>query len=98
MFVTGYFSQISYLMEAIVNLKDNKGYYKENYKILQENIDKLMNIINSNEEYRNKFNQLYEENKFLLENPEELYRRINELEKLDKIEEAKKLVREYKKK
>lgn len=95
---TDYFSQISYLMEAIVNLKDNKGYYKENYKILQENIDKLMNVINSNEEYRNKFNQLYEENKFLLENPEELYRRINELEKLDKIEEAKKLVREYKKK
>jgi cell fate (sporulation/competence/biofilm development) regulator YlbF (YheA/YmcA/DUF963 family) len=66
--------------------------------MLQDKVNELMKIINSNEEYRNKFRDLYEENKFLLDNPEELYRRINELGQLERIENAKKLVRENKKK
>ena len=57
-----------------------------------------MELINSNDEYRNKFNELYEENKFLLDNPEELYRRINNLTMNQDVVDSKKLIREFKEK
>jgi len=41
----------------------------------------VMDIINKNEELKLEFNKLYEENKFLLDNPDELYRQYNNISK-----------------
>ncbi|MBQ8219049.1 MAG: hypothetical protein IJZ79_04780 [Bacilli bacterium] len=57
-----------------------------------------MELINSNDQYRTKFNELYEENKFLLDNPEELYERINNLTMTQDVVDSKKLIRELKEK
>ena len=84
--------------EIVDDFQIDKKFYQNNYQRLQEVINKLMKLINSNEEYRNKFNELYEENKFLLDNPEELYRRINDLSMQQKVADSKKLIREFKEK
>lgn len=65
---------------------------------LQVEVNRLMELINSNDQYRTKFNELYEENKFLLDNPEELYERINNLTMTQDVVDSKKLIRELKEK
>lgn len=89
-FITGYLSKIKELISK-------KRILKKDILELHDAVNILMKQINSCEEYRNKYRELYEENKFLLDNPDELYRMINDIEKLDKIEDAKNLVRKYKK-
>ena len=86
------------IRKVITNFKNMKGNYQRYYQELQVEVNRLMELINSNEEYRNKFNELYEENKFLLDNPEELYRRINDLSMQQKVADSKKLIREFKEK
>ena len=56
-----------------------------------------MNAINKNEELRNKFNELYEANKYLLNNPQELYNRVNDVIAVEEVNDAKKLVKDNKK-
>ncbi|MBQ8219250.1 MAG: hypothetical protein IJZ79_05800, partial [Bacilli bacterium] len=57
----------------------------------------LEDIIKANDECRDKFNQLYEENKFLLADPSELYNRINSFENINLLDEGKDIVKSRKK-
>jgi len=70
---------------------------KESYKLtsdeLIQKINTLEELINQDETLRKEFNRLYEANKYLLDNPEELTKKINEID----YSEAKKLVRMKKK-
>ena len=38
--------------------------------------------------------KVVQRNKYLLDNPEELYKRVNNIEDIDSIKEAKRLIRE----
>lgn len=93
---TDYFDNT--IRELITNFKNIKGNYQQYYHELQNEVNRLMELINSNEEYRNKFNELYEQNKYLLDNPEELYERINNLTMNQYVVDSKKLIRELKEK
>jgi len=86
------------IRKVITNFKNIKGNYQQYYQELQVEVNRLMELINSNDEYRTRFNELYEENKFLLDNPEELYRRINNLTMNQDVVDSKKLIRELKEK
>ena len=78
------------MREEVLRVKKD---FKRNLNEYNNSMTLLEDIIKTNEEYRNKFNQLYEENKFLLANPEELYNRINSLEYINLLDEGKDIVK-----
>jgi len=82
------------LIDEIKALLEDKEKYKKYSNELIEKTNKLMKLINQNEVLRNEFNRLYEANRYLLDNPEELYKKIDEIDYSD----AKKLVKENKNK
>ena len=57
-----------------------------------------MELINKNDELRSEFDKLYNANKYLLDNPDELYNRIDQVVKNNYSEAAKKLIKENKNK
>lgn len=71
----------------------NKDRYKEYKEKIAENINKMLELVNQNEELKNEFNRLYEANKYLLDKPDELYQRFSSLTD----DEVKKLIKENKK-
>lgn len=73
--------------------KDYDRYIEELNVINRE----LLNEINKNEELRNKFNELYEANKYLLDDHQELYNRVNSVFAVNEVNDAKKLVKDNKK-
>ena len=101
------------LIYIYCDLLDKKTYYKMKHYLVEvkkykEELDnnnnnvinwfnQLMNEINKNEELRNRFNELFNANLFLLDNPDELYKRIDKICNLEKIENVKKLIRDSKK-
>ena len=88
---------ISELKDIIADIISYKKTYKNERARINEIIDKIMAEINKNEELRNKFNELYEQNKYLLDRPEELYKKVFDETEMQKLAEAKKLVRVNKK-
>ena len=67
--------------------------FKWNLNEYNKSMTLLEDIIKANDECRDKFNQLYEENKFLLADPSELYNRINSLENINLLDEGKDIVK-----
>ena len=69
---------------------------KDVNKLLDElkvELNDVMDRINHNEKLRKRFNELYEENKFLLDNPEKLLMYVNDIDQMNKVEDIKRLVR-----
>lgn len=64
-------------MKSLSNYK--KGYKYHNDEIIKK-VSKIMELINQNDELRNEFNRLYEANKYLLDDPDELLKKFNELD------------------
>ena len=88
---------ISKIREILDSLPDYIEYSRE-YKLynnkIKEEINKLMILINENEVLKNRFYELYENNKYLLNDREELIERINKLKNDVRLEKAKKLVKD----
>ena len=84
------------LVEYFDSLKEiaiSKRNFKKSVSEYNNIISSLSDIINSCDECIDKFNQLYEEKKFLLVDPEELYNRINSLENINLLDEGKDIVK-----
>ena len=81
----------------IAKLNNANKKYNAYIKELNSINSELLKEINKSEQLRNKFNELYEQNKYLLDNPEELYNRVNDVIMIERINEAKKLVKDNKK-
>ena len=82
------------LYDETKELLANKERYKEYKDKIADNINKMLELVNQNEELRDEFNRLYEANKYLLDKPDELYQRFNNITNND----AKKLIKENKNK
>ena len=81
----------------IVDYKKNKIFFKETLKEYQDNLNKLLNEINKYKELRIRFDELYAANKYLLDNPEKLYSKIDSLSQELSKEEIKGNLRSLKK-
>ena len=68
------------LSEDLDKLKELKEEYGINNKEFKKKLKEIMDKINTNKELKKKFEKIFEENKYLLANPEELRKQINELE------------------
>ena len=88
--------KIKEIKRLLEKIKMEKANLAEVTDELNELITVAMEEINRDQTLRNRFNDLYEENKFLLENPEELYNRINNLEEINRVQDVKRLIREKK--
>lgn len=73
------FGQCSELIDILKKNRRSKKITKMELKKLEKINNEIINIVNSNEILKKNFNMLYEENKFLLDNPDELYDRFNYL-------------------
>ena len=100
--MSSYREDVSWLgfikIKNIIKNMHEVNYQKDRLKVRNDDLEQVVNMImskiNQNEELRNKFNELYEQNKYLLDNPEELYNRVNDALQLEKMEDVKKLIRE----
>lgn len=81
------------LYEEAKELLSNKKRYKEYDDKIANIVNQILGLISQNDELRNEFNRLYETNKYLLDNPDELYQRFS---RLNDNEDTKKLVKEKK--
>jgi len=81
--------KISELLKELKELISDKQKYEQNLDEFVKKVNQLEELINQDETLRKEFNRLYEANKYLLDNPEELSKKINEIDH----SEAKKLVR-----
>lgn len=79
------YANVLYNLERIKNEFFEIGNYQENLKVLRKECNELLELIKKDELLRNKFIELYEENKFLLDNKEELLKRIYELENKEEL-------------
>lgn len=86
------------LLEENKDLLSNKGEYNKYQEKITNNLNKIMELINKNDELRSEFDKLYNANKYLLDNPDELYNRIDQVVKNNYSEAAKKLIKENKNK
>ena len=82
---------IKKILKQISYDKEKLERYSEEVDVL---VNSVLNIINNNDELRSRFLVLYEENKYLLDNPEELYQKINDIKDLEYLENVKKLIKE----
>lgn len=82
------------LYEETSDLLFNKRHYKNVSERANQNLLKILELINENDSLREEFKRLYETNKYLLDNPEELYQRFMELDN----SEVKKLIKDNKNK
>lgn len=91
-----HYIKIKKILEDTKKINEEKDDLTAHNKELNDYYDEMMNYIYQDEKIRNRFNTLYEENKFLLDNPDELYNKVNNISNLNKVKEAKKLIREKK--
>lgn len=82
---------IKKILKQISYDKEKLERYSEEVDVL---VNSVLNDINNNDELRSRFLVLYEENKYLLDNPEELYQKINDVKDLENLENVKKLIKE----
>jgi len=91
---TSYFDVFYYFGEYLTCGKISSKQLEE----MKSKLNEILKIINKNDEIRLEFNKLYEENKYLLDDPEELYKRFNDISSKintnnSDLMEVKKLVR-----
>ena len=67
------------IIDCINYVISKKRDVKEQLKILENKMREAINLINSNDELKLEFNRLYNENKYLLDNPEELLVKFSEV-------------------
>ena len=77
------------LKNDIKNYKENKSYCKKQSQIYKKNLNSLLEEMNKYEELRTRFDELYNQNKYLLDNPEELLSKIDSLSQELNKEEIK---------
>lgn len=76
-----------------INLISNKIEF-DNYDLkAEDNIDNMLALIKQNDKLKSEFDELFEANKYLLDNPEELYRRVNNTIGNVSFDDVKKLVK-----
>ena len=63
--------------KELKKLNNEKKNYKDFSIKLKKAVDKLIIEINKNEDLKNKFNELYDTNKHLLDNPDEIIKKIS---------------------
>ena len=90
-----FYKDIYKIIGYIRDLKYEKDDIRVFSKTLKSIETEMLEIINSNEELRKLYMCLYEQNKHLIDNPTELYKRFEDLEKEFSLssDEVKKLVR-----
>lgn len=86
------FGQCSSIFDCFEKIRDNKKITREQIKIISDINKNIMILVNSNELIKKEFSKLYEENKFLLNNPDELYEKFNILSDQIDVDNVKKLV------
>ena len=91
-----FIGNIGDLIQKIKKINNEKDKYSRARSDFKKVIEILIDKINENDELREKFNQLYESNKYLLSDPEELSRRVDKIINSNRVDEAKRLVRENK--
>ena len=64
---------------AITDLYKDKRDAKDREKELAEEVSKILKIINEDQVLRDKYNALYEANKYLLNDPKELQKKLNQI-------------------
>ena len=89
-----HYVRIGKIRKLLDEVRDEKAELADCQGELEELVNDVMNEINKNEELRKRFNELYQENAYLLDDPEELYGRINNLMDIKRVEKVKKLVKE----
>lgn len=67
------------------SLKDADGAYKELVDDLMKDADELLNLINSSDEVRNRFNELFNSNAFLVDDYVSLWDQINDVREIVSI-------------
>ena len=77
----GIINQIEYHADEFETIKDYKDALKEIKKIKED----LLCLVNKDEELKIKFLELYETNKFLLDNPNELLKKIKNISDKEEI-------------
>ena len=87
---------IKELKEDIDNLLDDKKNYINNKKKIEEEINAILNVINKYEELKEAFNKIFEDNKYLFDNPNKLIKKYDTCSWDEQVENIKKKVREYK--
>jgi len=94
-----YFSEYDFIFGQTSDLIYSLKQYKKGNKITKNEMKKnnkinkeILKLINSNESLRLQFIKLYEENIYLLDNPEELYKRFDDLTNKIDTNNVKKLV------
>ena len=86
------------LLEENKDLLSNKKQSDKYKEKITNNLNKIMELINKNDELKAEFDKLYSANKYLLDNPDELYNRIDQVVKNNYSEAYKKLIKENKNK
>jgi len=77
--------KIKNISNDIINLYQDKKQLPKKEKELLEKINELLILINDNEELKSEFSKIFEENKHLLYDPDNLYQRVYNLENQFKI-------------
>lgn len=75
--------ELIYDLKKLKELKEEHGINNREFK---RKLKEIMDKVNTNKELKKKFENVFEENKYLLANPDELQRKVAELEKSRKQE------------
>lgn len=89
---------IKELKKDIDSLKYDEKDYLSNKKEIEEKINVILNEINKYEGLKASFDKLFEENKYLLDNPNKLIKKYDTSGWDEQVENIKKRVKEYKSK
>ena len=86
------FSDISKLLKLLKELNNNKKEYNDKYRELVHIVNSITLEINNNETLRTRFNELYEENKDLLNESDELIKIIENISDSQLLDDVKKSI------
>lgn len=86
------FGQTGDLIDALKEYKRGKKITKSEMRRFNKLNNEILKIVNNNDWLKTQFSKLYETNIYLLDNPEELYQRFDNLNKKIDTDNIKKLV------
>ncbi len=89
-----FFSTLISLIDDFNSVKDSKGNMYEVASKMNEKMVLLLDIIKKDDELRSQFERQLEANKYLLYNPEELMKKVNNIELMKVKDKAKKLAKD----
>ncbi len=91
-----FFHKFKLLFESYSTLKNDKESYKKNKEELNKLLHELKNYLNENQEFKRQFDLLYERNKYLLNNPQALYDKVNYIIERTNIDYSNQMIKKYK--